>query len=100
MVTETQISNYLASIYETQSIYTDKLALEERLGHIDVTDKRILMTLLGMYVDVMTKYFEQATYDDNGYFITEYNFFIVRDAKDIMLKINLIADTNYSLNLE
>ena len=45
MVTETQISNYLASIYETQSIYTDKLALEERLGHIDVTDKRILMTV-------------------------------------------------------
>lgn len=99
MVTATQISNYLASIYEAQSIYTDKLALKERLGHIDLTEERILMTLLGMYVEIMTEYFSQATYL-NTYFVTTNNFYDPDEVKYIMLSINLICDTNYTLDLE
>ena len=100
MVTATQISNYLASVYEAQSIYTDKLALKERLGHTDLTENRVLMTLVGMYVEIMTEYFSQAIYDVDGYFITTYNFFEPEDVKDIMLRVNLICDTNYTLDLE
>jgi len=99
MVTATQISNYLASIYEAQSIYTDRLVLKERLGHTDLTEDRILMTLLGAYVEIMTEYFSQSIYQST-YFVTTNNFFEPEEVEDIMLRINLIADTNYSLELE
>lgn len=101
MVTSTQVSNYMASIYEAASIYTDKLVIQEKLGiNQELTDERTVLSLLQMYVKVINEYFSQPEYDVNGYFITDYNFYTAAEAEEIMLKINLICDTNYSLDLE
>jgi len=100
MVTATQISNYMISIYEALSIYADELTTKEKLGHKSLTETKIISTLLTMYVDIMTEYFSQATYDIDGYFDTDYNFFEPEEIQDIMLRINLICDTNYYLDLE
>lgn len=93
MVTPVQISNYLDSIYEAQSIYVDKLVLKEKLGHKDITDLRIVATLLDMYVQIMVDYFDLPTsYNTN-------NFFTTTEVEDIMLRINIICDVNYTLDL-
>lgn len=93
MATPAEISNYLLEIYEAQSIFVDKLVLKEKLGHRDVTEQRIVATLLDMYVQIMVDYFELPTsYSTNNFFTTD-------EVEDVMLRINLICDTNYTLNL-
>ena len=98
MVTSTEVTNYLASIYDAQSQYVDFIVIKERLGHQSLIEKRILITLLDMYVDIMVRYFKEATYP-GGYFDTTNNFFDVEEIEDIMLRINLIAGVDYHLNL-
>lgn len=93
MVTPTQISNYTDSIYEAQSIFMDRLVLKEKLGHTDVFCDRIKGTLLDMYVQLMVDYFDLPTsYNTNNFFTTD-------EVKDIMLRINIICDTNFVLDL-
>jgi hypothetical protein len=93
MVTPTEITNYLLEIYEAQSIFMDSVVLKEKLGHTDVFCDRVKGTLLDMYVQIMVDFFNRPTAYDT------YNFFTTEEVEDIMLRINLICDTNYTLNI-
>jgi hypothetical protein len=93
MATPTEIANYLLEIYEAQSVFTDSVVLKEKLGHTDIFCDRIKASLLDMYVEIMVNFFViPASYDTDNFFTTD-------EIKDIMLRINLICDTNYTLNL-
>jgi hypothetical protein len=93
MATVGEIANYLLEIYEAQSVFTDEVVLKEKLGHTDIFCDRIKETLLSMYVQIMVDYFKlPASYDTDNFFTTD-------EAKDIVLRINLICDTNYIIDL-
>ena len=93
METVGNIANYILSIYEAQSIFVDKLVLKEKLGHTDIFCDRVKTVLLNNYVKLMVDYFELPTaYNTNNFFTTD-------EVADVILRINLICDTNFTLDL-
>ena len=97
--TSSQIATYLSNIQDAQVVYLDSVIIKERLGNPDIVTYRTLVSVLNAYVDIITEYFSQATYS-GGYFITDYNFYDIEEAEDVMLRINKICDTNYYLDLD
>lgn len=93
--TSTDISNYIVSIRDAHALFSDKVAKKEMLGHTDVFCSRQKLCLLGIFVEIIERYFSQATYDIDGYFVTSYNFFDTDEIHDIEQHINNICDTNY-----
>lgn len=98
MVTQTEVNTYLASLYEEQSKYMDKLVLKEKLGKDELMYYRVMASLLNCYVHLIVDYFSQADYS-TGYFDEDYNFFDVEEIKDIIFRVNGICDTTYYLDL-
>lgn len=95
--TQTQINNYIASIRYAHSLFVNKLATKERLGHKDVFCCRIKMVLLSYYVRMLEDYFAQ--HEAGGDTYEDYNFFTTEEAADIMQHINAICDTFYTLDI-
>lgn len=93
MATPSEISNYILSIYEAQTILMDRLVLKERLGNTNLFRYRIKANLLNKYIRIMINYFNIPTsYNTN-------NFFTTSEVQDIILRINVICGTNYNLDL-
>jgi hypothetical protein len=95
-----QVVNYISYIRVGIADYVAKVTLKERLGHNDLFCERQKVVLLSGYLDCIVDYFTPfitAGVDDGSYDI--YNFFTTDEIKDIMLHINLICNTNYTLDL-
>lgn len=97
-VTALQISDYLDDVYEAQSKFMDKLVKKEKLGYLEIYNKRALAAILKCYIDIVTDYFSQPSYS-GGYFLTTYNFFDEEEIENVMFRINRICNTDYYLDL-
>jgi hypothetical protein len=89
--TQEDINNYITGIRDGFSILAGKAAKKEILGHTDMFCSRQKITIVGDYLEIIEKFFGQADYETN-------NFFTVDEIKDIMLRVNIICDTNYTIN--
>ena len=88
--TQQDINDYITSIRDAFSILANKAAKKEIIGHTDVFCPRQKVTIVGDYLEIIEKFFGQTDYETG-------NFFTVEEIKEIMLRINIICDTNYTI---
>ena len=88
--TQENINNFITSVRDAISIFVNKIAKQEILGHTDMFCGRQKMEIAESYLEIIEKYFEQTDYATD-------NFFTVDEIKEVMLRINLLLDTNYTI---
>jgi hypothetical protein len=98
-VTAAQIATYLSDIEDARADYMDTVILKEKLGSHELFGYRAVATILDCYITIVNKYFGEPSYDGSGYFLTSYNFYDEEEIEDVILRINKICDTNYTLDI-
>lgn len=89
--TPAEINSYLLNITDAQSDYGEKIAKYHRLGRPNISCDNLKLIILGYYVRILEKYFDDD-YENNNFFTTE-------EAKDIMERINKICKTYIYLKI-
>lgn len=88
--TQQDISDFITSVRDSLSVFVNKVAKKEILGHTDLFCQRQKTQIATVYLEILEKFFSQVDYEND-------NFFTVEEIEEIMLRINLLLDTNYTI---